>query len=124
MTLYFSFLALSCQPCLIAPCSAFKNFYFPDFELDIGVISLLTNLHHFNPFFTSTPLFFLLYLLCSQPQSFSKTPIVTLLYMYLLASLLTIYFLVTFATEPLLYLSFSLIFGIWYAIFGTLYIDV
>lgn len=123
MTLYFSFFALSRQPCFIALCLAFKHFRFLDFELDIGVNSLLTNLHYLDLFFAPIPPFFLLCLFCSQPLYFSETRVVTLLYMYLLATLITIFFLVALATKPLLYLGFSLTFGIWYAIFSILYID-
>ena len=73
MTPYFSFFALSRRPCLIAPRSAFEHFCFPDFELDIGVTSLLTDLHHLDPSFAPTPPFFLPCLLCSQPRYSSGT---------------------------------------------------
>ena len=120
---YFSFFALSCQPYLIAPCSAFKHFRFPDFELDIGVTSLLTDLDHLDPSFAPTPPFFLLYFLCSQPRYSLETLVATLPHMCLLAALLTISFLIVFATEPLLCLGFFLIFVVLCAIFGTLYTD-
>ena len=123
MTPYFSFFALSRQSCLIAPCLAFKHFCFPDFELDVGVISLLTDLHHLDSYFASTPPFFLPCLLCSQPRYSSRTLAVTLRRVYLLVALLTISFLVAFATEPLPCPGFSLIFGVRCAIFGTLYTD-
>ena len=123
MTPYFFFFALSRRLCLIALCSTFKHFHFPNFELNIGVTSLLTDLHYYNPSFAPTLPFFLLCLLCSQLWYSSETQVVTLLHMCLLAALLNISLLVTFATELLLYLGFFLIFGVWCAIFGTLYID-
>lgn len=123
MTFYSFFFASSRQPCLIALCLAFKHFRFPDFEQDIGVTSLLTDLHHLNLSFASIPPFFLLCFLCSQPRYFLKTLVVILLHMCLLVDLLTNFFLVIFATEPLLCLGFSLIFSIWCAISATLYTE-
>ena len=123
MTPYFSYFALSRRPCLIAPCSAFKPFCFPDFKLDVGVTSLLTDFHHFDPSFVPTPPFFLLCLLCSQPRCSSETLAVALPHMCLLVALLTTSFLVVFATEPLHCLGFPLISGVLYAIFGTLCTD-
>lgn len=105
---------------LIAPCLAFKHFCFPDFELDVGVNSLLTDLYYLDPSFAPTPPFFLLCLLSSQPRCYSETLAVALPHMCLLAALLTTSFLVAFATEPL---GFPLISGVLCAIFGTLYTD-
>ena len=119
MTTYFSCLALSRQLCLIAPCSAFKYFCFLDFELDVGVTSLLTDLHHFDLSFAPTSPFFLLCLLYSQPQCFSEALAVALPYMCLLVTLLTTSFLVAFAIEPLLCIGFTLISGTLCAIFDT-----
>lgn len=117
---YFSYFALSYQPYLIAWCLAFKYFYYPDFKLDLEVTSLLTNFHHFDPFFVLISPFFLLCFFYSQPYYFAETLPLTLPLMCLLVTLLITSFLIIFTTEPLLCLGFPLISSVLCLIFATL----
>lgn len=117
--------ALSRRPYLCAPHLAFGHFYFPIIEQPAGAKSLLTGLPHPDPFFVSNPPPFLPCLLCSPPRYSSRTLVVTLLRIYSLVAPRTTapFTLVAFPTKSPPCPGPSLMFGVRYAIFGTLYTD-